>query len=170
VTLRVLDARRQQGTIRGHHVLVGLLSFFAVIFAVNGYFMFAAISTYSGVVANEPYRKGLDYNMRIAAGERQAELGWQDGVSVTMDGRVTVTVTDREARPVSNLAIAGYIGRPSTVLHDREFRLTELERGRYTAEVGALERGNWIISLEAHSSADDAEPAYRSRRRLWLKP
>lgn len=167
--LKVLNPRRQKGTIRGHHVLLGVLSFFALVFAVNGYFMFAAISTYSGVVADEPYLKGLAYNARIAAGERQIELGWQDGVSLSNDGRITVTVTDREARPVQGLAISGFIGRPSTVQHDHAFRLTEQERGRYTADIGALEPGNWIIALEARSSADDAEPAYRARRRLWLK-
>jgi nitrogen fixation protein FixH len=81
-----------------------------------------------------------------------------------------VAVFDREAQPVSNLAITGFIGRPSTVRYDRAFRLTELERGRYTAEVGALERGNWIVALDARPSANDIEPVYRARRRLWLTP
>jgi nitrogen fixation protein FixH len=140
-----------------------------VVFAVNGYFLFAALSTHSGVIANEPYRKGLDYNARIAADERQAELGWRDSVSVTKGGSVSVTMHDRAAEPLSGLVISGFIGRPSTVQHDHAFRLTEQERGRYAANVGALESGNWIIAIEVRASGDDAEPAYRARRRLWLK-
>ena len=169
MTLKVLNPRPEEGTVKGYHVLFGVLSFFAVVFAVNGYFLFAALSTHSGVVAQEPYRKGLDYNSRIAADERQAELGWNETVSVTGDGRVSVTVLDREAQPLSDLVVSGSIGRPSTVRHDRTFRLAEQERGRYAAEVGALEPGNWIIAIEARSGADDTEPAYRARRRLWLK-
>jgi nitrogen fixation protein FixH len=169
MTLKVLNPRREEGTVTGHHVLFGILAFFAVVFAVNGYFLFAALSTHSGVVANEPYRKGLDYNARIAADERQAELGWHDEVSVTGDGKVSVTVLDHQTQPLSGLVISGTIGRPSTVRHDRTFRLAEQERGRYATEVGALEPGSWIIAIEARSGAEDIEPAYRARRRLWLK-
>ena len=39
-------------------------------------------------VANEPYRKGLHYNERIAADARQAALGWTETVDVGRDGRV----------------------------------------------------------------------------------
>jgi nitrogen fixation protein FixH len=169
MTLKVFNPRREEGTVKGHHVLFGILSFFAVVFAVNGYFLFAALSTHSGVVANEPYRKGLDYNARIAADERQTELGWHDEVSVTGDGKVSVTVSDRQTQPLSGLVISGTIGRPSTVHFDRRFRLAEQERGRHAAEVGALEPGNWVIAIEARSGAEDAEPAYRVRRRLLLK-
>jgi nitrogen fixation protein FixH len=61
-------APRQQG-LRGGHVLGAFLGFFATVFVVNGALIYSAISTYSGLVANEPYRKGLQYNERIAADE-----------------------------------------------------------------------------------------------------
>ena len=54
------------------------LAFFAAVFVVNGAMIYSAVSTYTGLVANEPYRKGLHYNERIAADERQARLGWTD--------------------------------------------------------------------------------------------
>ena len=59
----------------GRHVLMMLFAFFGVIFAVNGYFLFSALSTHTGVVAVEPYRKGLAYNhadrrRRTAGGAR----------------------------------------------------------------------------------------------------
>jgi len=63
-------APRQQQGLRGRHVLAGFLGFFAIVFVVNGAMMYAAVSTYSGLVANEPYRKGLHYNERLAAAER----------------------------------------------------------------------------------------------------
>ena len=54
------------------------LGFFATVFVVNGAMIYSAVSTHSGLVANEPYRKGLHYNERIAADERQARLGWTE--------------------------------------------------------------------------------------------
>jgi len=64
--------------LRGRHVLFAFLGFFGVIFAVNGVFLYAALSTHTGVVANEPYRKGLNYNQRIAAFQAQEQLGWAE--------------------------------------------------------------------------------------------
>jgi nitrogen fixation protein FixH len=72
-----LVARRSRN-VNGRDVLAILLSFFGVIFAVNGALIYAAVSTHTGLVANEPYRKGLAYNERILADERQAQLGWSE--------------------------------------------------------------------------------------------
>ena len=45
--------------------------------------IYQAMSTHTGLVANEPYRKGLHYNDRIDADARQARLGWVDTLDVT---------------------------------------------------------------------------------------
>ena len=55
---RALPAARISG-LRGHHVLAGFLAFFGVVLAVNGAMIYSAISTHTGLVAIEPYRKGL---------------------------------------------------------------------------------------------------------------
>ena len=60
--------------------------------------IYSALSTHTGLVANEPYRKGLHYNERIEADERQARLGWSDSIEIGRDGRVTLLVT-RPRRP-----------------------------------------------------------------------
>ena len=74
-------ARRQQG-LQGRQVLACSLAFFAAVFIVNGAMIYSALSTHTGLVANEPYRKGLHYNERIAADERQAHLGWSRHASM----------------------------------------------------------------------------------------
>ena len=61
----------------GRHVLLAMLAFFGVIFAVNGAFLYFALGSHSGVVAVEPYRKGLAYNQAIAAAEAQERRGWR---------------------------------------------------------------------------------------------
>ena len=61
--------------ITGRHVLIGLIVFFGVMLVANGIFLYTALTTYSGVVSNEPYRKCLNYNERILAEKHQQSLG-----------------------------------------------------------------------------------------------
>ena len=163
-----LVARRPRG-MQGRHVLGAFLAFFGTVFAVNGALIYEAVSTHTGLVANEPYRKGLAYNERIAADERQARLGWTETLEVGRDGHVTLALAERDGRAVRGLKIGGVLGRPSTNRLDAKLALTETAPGRYEAQTAAVGDGSWLITLEARPHAD-AEPIYRMRRRLWLKP
>lgn len=156
--------------LRGRHILFAFLGFFGTIFAVNGVFLYAALSTHTGVVANEPYRKGLNYNQRIAAAELQEQLGWTEETSLEPSSGLTLTLRKEDGSPVSGLFVAGTFGRPSTDKHDRSIVLTEVEPGRYVAELEAIEPGAWLVNLEAKwVRAGEQEPVYRLRKRLWLK-
>ncbi len=165
---------RLDGTIssglRGRDVLAALFAFFGVIFAVNGYFLYAAISTHTGVVANEPYRKGLAYNERIAADERQAQLGWTATLEVERNGLIRLALRDRDGLSISAHAVTGTIGRPATSKSDQAVTLRESEPGIYFTKIGVLSPGSWIASLDITDRSNATGPSYQLRRRLWLKP
>jgi nitrogen fixation protein FixH len=163
------SAVRPDGRIDGRHVLAGLLTFFACVFAVNGYFIVRAVSTHTGVVSQEPYRKGLAYNDRIAADVRQTAFGWRETMTLTSEGRIVLNLADREDKPVPGLRINAHVGRPSTVRHDRTVALSETADGQHTADIGSLDGGNWVVTIEAQRNGE-REPVFRLRRRLWLKP
>lgn len=158
------------GGLKGRHVLYSLIAFFGVVFAVNGVFLYSALKTNTGVVANEPYRKGLAYNERIAADERQKALGWQDEASFTGDGRVSVVMKGADGQPVSGLVMEATLGRPSTTAGEHKLRLAEIAPGSYAATVAGAAPGTWLFALEARRADNAEEPIYRARRRLWLKP
>lgn len=156
--------------LNGRHVLIAVLGFFGTVFLANGIFLYAALSTYTGVVAQEPYRKGLNYNQRIAAGERQEQLAWTADATLTSEDGFNLVLKDAAGTPVSGLFVAGSLGRPSTNRQDLEIILTEVEPGRYSMTFDDLEPGAWLVSLEAKWPATGAtEPVYRLRKRLWLK-
>ena len=93
-----------------------VLAFFASIFTVNGVMIYSALSTYTGLVANEPYRKGLHYNERIAADARQIRLGWTDTLDVGRDGRVVLALADsggRAGRAASRSTPCSAVRRPT---------------------------------------------------------
>lgn len=161
----------QQG-ITGRHVLLAMVAFFGVVFAVNGVFLYSALSTHTGVVANEPYRKGLAYNDRIEADIKQHALGWQGDVAVPEKaGDVSVKLSDREGRPLTGLALNGRISRPSTSDLDRALTFKDAGNGIYVAAVEALQEGSWVIDLQAAEMKSSGEDVvWRMRKRLWQKP
>ena len=156
--------------LQGRHVLALFVAFFAVIFVVKGYMLMQALSTHSGVVASEPYRKGLAYNQRIAAGERQSALAWVHTITAVPDGLITIDLAGPDGRGIGNLTVTGFIGRPSTSAHDRVLALSERTAGRYAGNTAPLESGAWLVSIEVRLAPTDSEPIYRARSRLWLKP
>lgn len=167
------SVRRVEG-IEGKHVLLAMLAFFGIVFAVNGVLLYQALHTHSGLVAQEPYRKGLHYNERIAASDRQAALGWTSELSVPADGSVRLALRDSSGQPVSGLAITGRLGRPADARTDVRLAFAETAPGQYAVATGAIEPGAWQIDIEvrdtARSQASAGDPVYRERRRLWLKP
>jgi nitrogen fixation protein FixH len=153
----------------GRAVLAMFVSFFGIVFLVNGYFVASAIQTYTGVVAQEPYRKGLAYNNRIDADERQASLGWTAQLTTARVGPTRVELITRDGHPVVGLAVTATIGRPSTNQFDRAIAFSETAPGTYESPPAALDGGTWIVMLTAREGGA-TEPVFQLRRRVWLKP
>lgn len=156
----------------GKHMLLSLIAFFGIILAVNVAMISMALSTHSGIVANEPYRKGLKYNERIEAGEKQHALGWTDDIAFAAGGReFVVNLTDKDAKPVRGLKVSALVGRPSTDHDDLDLTLEEVAPGRYEAKLPAdMPRGNFVASVNAvDASQAEGSVVYRARKRLWLE-
>lgn len=153
----------------GRGVLMIIVGFFGVVFAMNGVFLYQALHSYSGVVSNEPYRKGIEYNRRIEADAEQAKLGWTGDVALSPDRRLTVDIRDRDGKALSGLSIAATVGRPATMSENLSLTLAETSAGRYEAAAGVAGSGAFIADIEA--TATGTLPAsFKMRRRLWLAP
>ncbi|MEQ1576959.1 MAG: FixH family protein [Hyphomicrobium sp.] len=162
---------QEPGTLTGRNIFTIFVSFFAVVFAVNAYFMMMALSTHTGVVAVEPYRKGLKYNDRIAASERQDSLGWQGDIAFSKDGlRLIASLHDAAGLPLSGLKVSAILGRPVTTREDIALDFAATAPGQYEAAVSLAGAGAFIANLEAMDPLHAGEGAvYRARKRLWLK-
>ncbi|MEQ1710505.1 MAG: FixH family protein [Hyphomicrobium sp.] len=155
----------------GRMALGLFVGFFAIVFAVNGVMLTMALKTHSGVVANEPYRKGLKYNDRIAADAMQAELGWASDIAVSPDARrLVVRLNDKAGAAVDGMKVLAEIGRPSSNHQDLRFELAPTAPGRYEVALPELETGAYIATLDvATARGGEADVVYRARRRLWIK-
>ena len=52
------------------------VAFFVVLAILDGIFVTIAATTHTGVITENAYQKGLDYNEVVAASEEQDEIGW----------------------------------------------------------------------------------------------
>ena len=169
----VLPTIEHQPVLKGTHVLATLVAFFGTVFAVNGVLVFEALKTHSGVVAQEPYRKGLAYNDRIAADELQKALGWKANIAFSATNQVVLTLLDNTGKALIGLKITGSLGRSATERLDAKLSFIETTPGVYEASTAIKDAGDWLITIEARNAAVTgvpSEPIYRLRRKLWRKP
>jgi nitrogen fixation protein FixH len=157
----------------GWHVLLALGGFFAVIFAVNGIFVYQAESTFGGLDTDDAYRKGLNYNERIEAAAAMQKLGWRDSVTYVADGkRLRISVSDPAGDGVSGLSVTAVAKHPATTRFDQELALQPTGPGTYEVAAPGLTSGWWTVEITARNDAPLAQDAalYEARRRLWIKP
>lgn len=147
----------------GWHFLAVMVGFFAVVFAVNGYFAYAALRTFPGEVSVTPYTDGIFYNKTLAQMSAQETLGWQ-AAAAAEPGAVVLYFRDHANRPVEGLKITAKLERPAT----ESGRLTppfhETSPGRYEASIGK-ETGAWDLTAEARDA--DGHLFVAERRLMW---
>ena len=166
------DVSNKPFEITGKHVLIAMLSFFGIIIAVNAVMMRLAVSTHTGVVAENTYRKGVKYNDEIAAAERMELLGWRNQMALAPTGdKLSIDIRDKDGNAVKGLSIKATLGRPASERYDLELTLNETAGGTYEANMPAREAGTYVASIEAIDPAREQDGIlYRAKERLWLKP
>lgn len=158
----------QPRELTGRMVLVCILGFFGVVFAVNGVMVQAAISTFGGVEVASSYQAGLDFAREEKAARAQDALHWQvaAALSKTPDGatRLAVTAEDAAGRPLTGLTATARLEHPEHRASDRTVALTTEAPGRFG---GATARaiGQWDLVIDL---ARDGKRLFRSRNRVVL--
>lgn len=154
--------------LEGRHVLLALIAFFGVMFIVNGIFVYAAVTTFSGGDTSDPYRKGLNYNETLKADERQVERGWRTDIAYDEKiGRLELSFLDKNASPITGLTINGKLSRPATDKEDRHVVLAETAQGVYAVTI-ELAPGLWVLSAASREGGDHPGGLYRLKRRLFV--
>ena len=156
--------------ITGRHVLYGMLAFFGVVVAANAAFIFLALDSWSGLVADSPYQRGIAYNQTLADAADQRALGWTGAIAFTPEsdgkGRLEMTLRDRRGAPLDDLRVAGQVRRPTHEGFDRDVVLARRGPGLYGVELALPLRGQWDVRLTAESRTGKR---FRMDQRIWLK-
>jgi nitrogen fixation protein FixH len=113
------------------------------------------LSSFDGTVTDNPYEEGLFWDK---ARRNMDELGWtvrlEGDIFYPGENEMTLSVTDRDGRPVNAKGITVMRGRPSSEEYDAYFMGTELNKGMYRVTVHFPVYGDWDIKVFVpHSSS-----------------
>lgn len=145
----------QAKQLSGKHVLFGLLSFFAVIFIVNGIFLSKAISSFPGEITKKSYIQGINYNDTIERKRAQQELGWiaeVGTVSLKTGNALLVRLFDERNMPLEGLSVTALLSQHSNGHKTLEAELEPLGGGEYSISVDALTKGRWTSQILVSSN------------------
>ena len=150
--------------IRGWHVLVAFVAFFAVVIGIDAAMIYAAYKTFPGQTAKNPYEAGLAFNRQLLRREHERRMGWQVVAAVEPDRSLTLQVRDAAGRPLDGLKSHLRLERPATTNGAFSAPMKALGDGAYSADTRRLPPGAW--DLQAVLSRDDDEIVVE-RRLTW---
>ena len=158
------DAGRK---LTGWHVLMIMLGFFGVIFAVNGVFLYNAINSFPGEDTKKSYLQGLNYNQTLAARAAQAELGWTAAAGV--EGRELIfSLNDAEGEAMSGRRVLAQMRRAASKSGDAELVLTYQGGGKYTGDLSGFERGRWDVRISVLDMTSE-DVVFRADKTVTVK-
>lgn len=172
--MQVSDAshnQKREFRVTGRFVLLTLVGFFAVVFAVNGFMAYMAQRTFSGVQTDNAYKLGLKYNDEISASHNQAALGWrvEAALSPVKDAQgsheLTLSVRDKDGQAINDLEARAHLINPTHGKQNLDAPFRALGngqfRGRFAANVG-----QWNLIIELYRGD---KRVYRSDNRIALQ-
>ncbi len=153
----------------GRKTFAIVLAIFGIVFAVNGYMVAMAVSTYTGEDENSAYLQGANYNQTLDRRAEQAALGWRATIGAEREQghglRVFVSVVGRNGYPVRQLRMLGVLRHPSDASRDRPLILKEEKAGVYAARLDNVASGAWDVVVHA---GEHSTP-FEATRNLWLR-
>lgn len=129
----------------------GLAGAMAVAFAVNGYMVYDAVTTFPGVAGADGFDLSNNYGRVLSAEQRQAALGWTVEAKVGADRFPVLRVTDRAGAPLATVAIDAEAERPVGPKNTTRLSFKPHGEGLYQAET-SLFSGQWDIALTVRSA------------------
>lgn len=122
--------------------------FFLIVAIVNGIFVTIAASTHTGVITENAYQKGLNYNAVIEESEKQDRLGWTSSIELK-DNLLNVWLYDKNGDDIKNAEVTVYFTRPSQEGHDFSVSLGMDSKNIYSKEVNFPLKGLWDVRVLA---------------------
>lgn len=146
------------------------IAFFVCLACLELWFVTIARTTFSGVVTDQAYDIGLNYNQVIAAREAEARLGWTFGFRFEptgpLAGRVTLTLADKAGAPVAGAALQASSERMTRFPQMVPAFFREAAPGQYVADINVPLAGRWFVRAKATRDGDTSHVI----KEIWVAP
>lgn len=133
----------------GRHMALVIVSFFAVVIAVNLYMATMARLSWTGLIAKNGYVASQALDERREREREARSWGWRLAATVD-EGVVTVEALDGRNAPIEAAGVAAVAERPVMDRDDRPVAFEKAGLGRYIA-TEALPVGRWYLDVTVTS-------------------
>jgi len=125
------------------------VAFFVFIAIMDGIFVYLATTTHSGVITENAYQKGLNYNQYIDAYNQQEIVGWNGNIDFIKSSLI-FQLNDKQGQPIETAKVVAHISRSTKSGLDFEVLLYHNARGSYENNaVNFPLKGQWDIRVVA---------------------
>ena len=138
-------------TFTGWHMAAIIISFFAVIIAVNLTLAVFASTSWTGLVVANSYVASQSFNRDAEIARQQQALGWKVNLAVNRS-LAKIAILDRDGLPMAGLNIRAVLQRPTDEAGDQVLELREAGAGIYVADA-AIGSGVWVADITAEGPA-----------------
>ena len=149
----------------GWHMLGVMFLFFGTIISVNLVMATMASRSWTGLVVENSYVAGQQFNERVAEARAQDALGWTGDLTLK-DGVVRYRLTDSMGAPIVLDEASVTFRRPAYEAEDMTVALTKGANGTWTASPEVRD-GLWLIDVVAKVS-DGRIPAFKQNQRVQV--
>ena len=119
---------------------------FVVVFAINGYMAYSAITTFPGDAVQDDFGTSNRYDQVLDRAQHQANLGWALQAQA-VDGRPLLVLRDRLGHVITQAVITAraqrLLGPPQTAT----VTFKPESDGQYRADIALPQPGQWELQL-----------------------
>ena len=126
----------------GWHVLAIFVVGFGIIFGVNFFMAYRAVSTFPGLEVSSSYADSQTFDDRRLA---QEALGWHASVEIPGDGTLILHLVDDAGAPVYPAELTALLTRPTNRTDDQTLALTRVN-GTFVAPA-TIGDGQWRLRV-----------------------
>ena len=142
----------------------GLAAAMGVVFVINGYMVYIALSSFPGVAGTDGFDLSNGYNRVLATAAQQSALGWQIEAGQDDARHPMLRLTDRLGAPLTGAAIDARAERPLGPPDTTVLGFHAIDPARYQADA-ALFPGQWDLLVTVTSG----ESRFTTTRRIVVK-
>jgi nitrogen fixation protein FixH len=141
---------------------VWLIAAMGVVFAVNGYMIYDALSTFPGQAGQDGFDLSNEYQRVLATAQQQAALGWH--IEVSGAPIPELHLTDRNGMPLTPTSIDAQVERPVGPTDRMVLNFRPVGDGTFQAD-SPLPGGQWEMMLTVRADGR----MYSATRRVIVR-
>ena len=140
------------------------VAFFVVLAILDGIFVTIAATTHTGVITEQAYQKGLDYNEVVTASEKQAEMGWNGNINL-YGNTISFELKDSGDLNIKDAEAIAYFTRTTQAGYDFSTPLELNAEGIYSKNINFPLKGLWDVRILATWN----QQQYQKSRQIVVK-